>query len=103
MDKQETVQAFINNMLDKNLDEALEKGYKVITRSWFKSDVNDQTWHELIKLVEKAPSEIDVSHYVWPKYRKYVTRLKASYTTGDIILGLQVIHLALRLPLTLLQ
>lgn len=89
MDKN-SVKDIINDMLDNELDEALEKGHKNIPNYWFIDELDGKVFDELAILAMTPASEIDTSQYVQPKYQKYVTNIEFNYKQDAGILSSSV-------------
>lgn len=89
MDKN-SVQDIINDMLDNELEEALEKGHKNIPKYWFIDELDGKVFDKMAILAMTPASEIDTSQYVSPKYQKYVTSIELSYKQGAGILNSSV-------------
>ena len=89
MDKN-SVKDIINDMLDNELDEALEKKHKNIPKYWFIDELDGKVFDELAILAMTPASEIDTSQYVQPKYQKYVTSIEFNYKQDAGILSSSV-------------
>ena len=89
MDKN-SVKGIINDMLDNELEEALEKGHKNIPKYWFIDELDGKVFDELAILAMTPASEIDTSQYVQPKYQKYVTSIEFNYKQDAGILSSSV-------------
>ena len=89
MDKN-SVQDIINDMLDNELDEALEKRHKNIPKYWFIDELDGKVFDELVILAMMPASEVDTNKYVSPKYQKYVTSIEFNYKQGAGILSSSV-------------